>query len=367
MKTHQKHSKLTRRTNGNYAPLEICILGASCDIIESLVSIISEKLSPKFKIAYLDASHKEEKKTNFSSFTYAENSLTNISQNTTLNTYQAKIDLASFDLCFINGNHFKGENQIVLLDAKKENSIVKRIDQIDNPICFIQKVNEDVFPTLKEKFLNYKEIPLLNFNNLENIIEIILKTVKQQVIELNGLVLTGGKSTRMGSDKSKLDYFGKEHSVFLAELLEQNALKTFYSQRKNTEGKENVIEDKFIELGPFGAICSAFMHNPNKAYLVLATDLPFVDDSLIKRLISERDASKIATAIIGEDNEFPEPLICIWEPKAYPKLLAFLSQGYSCPRKVLINSNIKTIRVEEKLITNVNDRETYEKVKQQIK
>lgn len=39
---------------------------------------------------------------------------------------------------------------------------------------------------------------------------------------------------------------------------------------------------------------------------------------------------------------------------------------FSFSRKVFINSDTKTIRVEQKLITDVNDKKTFEKVKQQI-
>ena len=51
----------------------------------------------------------------------------------------------------------------------------------------------------------------------------------------------------------------------------------------------------------------------------------------------------MATAFYDSDNKFPEPLITIWEARAYPILLQFLSQGYSCPRKVLINSDIELL------------------------
>jgi len=114
------------------------------------------------------------------------------------------------------------------------------------------------------------------------------------------------------------------------------------------------IQDKFVNLGAFGAICSAFQHDPNKAWFVLATDLPFVDDNLIKLLLKYRNPQKMATAVKGRSKQFVEPLIAIYEPKAYPVLLSFLAQGYSCPRKVLINSDVEIIEVDDNLIRNIN-------------
>ena len=51
----------------------------------------------------------------------------------------------------------------------------------------------------------------------------------------------------------------------------------------------NEIHDTFLNLGPFGGICSAFQKDPNSALLVLATDLPFVSKNLIRRLLKKRN------------------------------------------------------------------------------
>ena len=73
------------------------------------------------------------------------------------------------------------------------------------------------------------------------------------------------------------------------EMLEKLNLKAYLSVRKEQKlDQDNIIEDKFIGLGPFGAICSAFQHDPNKAWLVLATDLPYVDENLIRQLLDNR-------------------------------------------------------------------------------
>jgi molybdenum cofactor guanylyltransferase len=127
-----------------------------------------------------------------------------------------------------------------------------------------------------------------------------------------------------------------------------------------------VITDKFIGLGPFGAICSAFMHNPNTAYLVVATDLPFVNQDVLELLLRQRNPKKIATAIKGKNKPFMEPLITIWEPKAYPILLSYLAQGYSCPRKVLINSDVEIVEIDDAFIQNINTPDEFEAVKKEI-
>ena len=177
--------------------------------------------------------------------------------------------------------------------------------------------------------------------------------------------MVGGKSSRMGTDKSKLNYHGKPQKEFVSALLENNNLETFYSVEQNS-GNQQEISDKFLNLGPFGGICSAFQKDPNSAWFVLATDLPFINDALIQLLLQKRNPSRVATAIKGIGNEFVEPLITIYEPKAYPILLQYLAQGYSCPRKMLINSDVEIIEVDASFIRNINTPEEFEVVKREI-
>ena len=148
-------------------------------------------------------------------------------------------------------------------------------------------------------------------------------------------------------------------------MLENHNLQTYYSVQ-NDAGNKNEIHDTFLNLGPFGGICSAFQKDPNTAWLVLATDVPFVNNKLIQLLLSKRNPSKIATAIKGKGKEFVEPLITIYEPKAYPILLQYLAQGYSCPRKMLINSDVEIVEVDDALIRNINTPEEFRAAKDEL-
>ena len=132
-------------------------------------------------------------------------------------------------------------------------------------------------------------------------------------------------------------------------------------QREAIMGYET-ITDSFAGLGPYGAILSAFRSNPDAAWLVVANDLPLMDEATLQYLADRRDASAIATTFESPFDGFPEPLITIWEPKAYAILLSFLAQGYSCPRKALRNNNVHIIKAEhpEKLM-NVNTQDELEK------
>ena len=61
-------------------------------------------------------------------------------------------------------------------------------------------------------------------------------------------------------------------------------------------------------------------------------------------------------------------MITIWEPSAYPVLLQFLAQGYCCPRKVLINSDIELLEAANPdALRNVNEPEEMKEVRKLLR
>ena len=366
LKKHKKHTNLERRDNDNFAPNEIAILGTNCGIISNLVHEISEKLS-NYKLAYFDASHaKDVAQNRLSEYTFHHQGNLQITTSGNINKFEQRLQFAQFDYVFINGNHYQGAKQILILDEEKEASVLKRLEQLDR-IQFVIKLKKDTeyFSFLEEKYPQIKNIICYTIDEVDKISNHINNLIQEKIATVKGLVLVGGQSTRMGQDKSNLDYFGKPQKIVAKQLLESNNLETFYSVQNASE-YDDEIHDKFLNLGPFGGICSAFQKDPNAAWFVLATDVPFVNDQIIKLLLNQRNPGKIATAIKGKGKDFPEPLITIYEPKAYPILLQYLAQGYSCPRKALINSEVEIVEVDDDFIRNVNTPVDFTNAKNEI-
>ena len=186
---------------------------------------------------------------------------------------------------------------------------------------------------------------------------------------LNALILVGGKSSRMGTDKSKLIYqkLPQYKTVFnlLKELFSEQNI--YYATRDTTQIQDkSYITDVYPDLGPFGAIYSAFSFDATKAWLVLAIDLPYLNIDLLKLLIKQRDNTSIATTFQGQSKKYPEPLLTIWEPKAFPSLKEKLKNNKLSLTKILKENNTKIITIADHLIQNINTKQAFLKVKNDL-
>lgn len=198
------------------------------------------------------------------------------------------------------------------------------------------------------------------------ILDFLGKRIKQ--IPLYGLVLAGGKSSRMKKDKSLLEYHGRKQTVYCFELLSRFCEQVFVSNRQDQAeliGHKTLpqIHDTFVDIGPLGGILSAMMRTPEAAWLVLACDLPFVNAVAIETLVRNRNPFKLATAYRNADERGqPEPLCAIYEPKARFRFLQFLACGTWCPRVVLAHSDAHLIAQNPAFsLDNVNNPQEYQK------
>ncbi|MDX1940426.1 MAG: NTP transferase domain-containing protein [Saprospiraceae bacterium] len=368
MKSHKKHADIARPDYGFFGRSEWAIVGTPCGNIKKLASDLIAYFSKNYKIAYVDAdhaapSHSEETYNaikNGVALEYTDKiSFHRFDTKLQFDVFQYRQWFNEMDVVLVNGNHFQAKRQIVIIDPKKEESLKKRLPQLTDVqlILFMEGVN-DIYPFLKEHLPDYSNIPTFQFSETEQIRQFLASELQKSLPPVYGLVLAGGESRRMGQDKGSIKYHGKPQRDYIADLLCNICEKTFISGRPEQQiiTSYSVLHDTFLNLGPFGAILSAFRQYPNVAWMVVACDLPMLDGATLQELLKNRNPSKIATAFQSPIEVFPEPLITIWEPKAYSILLQFLGQGYSCPRKVLINSDIALLQtLNPDALRNVNE------------
>ena len=184
---------------------------------------------------------------------------------------------------------------------------------------------------------------------------------------LHGLVLAGGQSKRMGTDKALLRYGARPQLDVCVELLGRHCDKVFVSTRRGLPRPGfAVIEDAVDGLGPIAGIVAALQHDRAAPWLVLACDLPFVDDATLAFLIAHRNPAKLATAFLSAHDGLPEPLCAIYEPAMLAALENFIAQGIHCPRKALIRSDIERLALPNpRALDNMNTAAEFEAARNQ--
>jgi molybdopterin-guanine dinucleotide biosynthesis protein A len=99
---------------------------------------------------------------------------------------------------------------------------------------------------------------------------------------------------------------------------------------------------------------------PRVAWLVMACDLPFLNDAALDHLLLERDPDSLATAFLSAHDNLPEPLCAVWEPAAAAALAEYQAGGGRCPRKFLMRHEAKLLEpLDARALDNVNTQEEY--------
>lgn len=132
-----------------------------------------------------------------------------------------------------------------------------------------------------------------------------------------GLVLCGGESTRMGIDKSLLNYHGEPQCYHVYHRLEYFCKRVFISCNQK---QEHTIQDDYEKItdevefqnkGPLTGILSAHKSVFQASLVVVACDYPLLIDSDIKLLVSAFDIYDKSVVFKNSITGFIEPLISI--------------------------------------------------------
>lgn len=172
-----------------------------------------------------------------------------------------------------------------------------------------------------------------------------------------GLILSGGRSLRMGQDKGLIPYYGKPQREYLHDLLNKICNDAYLSCKTNEDIPAflNPIEDRYNLNSPLNGILSAFEHTPSVAWLTVPVDMPMIDEQAIRFLIDHRDPKKLATCFVDSDGEKPEPLFALWEPEAFEPLKQFHAAGEFSPRKFLMEHPVSLLQPpSKKIYQNIN-------------
>ncbi|MEN9355315.1 MAG: hypothetical protein RL318_2640 [Fibrobacterota bacterium] len=176
---------------------------------------------------------------------------------------------------------------------------------------------------------------------------------------VKGLVLSGGRSSRMGMDKADIRYGLLPQTRRVMDLLSPWCDEVLASRAPGQSVPEGVPEsailrDRFLDFGPLGGILTALCHDREATWLVVACDLPLLDARTLAILMNARNPQAAATAFLDASGEFPEPLCALWEPSIRADAFLGLARGKTCPRKILMNTRTHLLPSPGQSLFNAN-------------
>jgi len=177
---------------------------------------------------------------------------------------------------------------------------------------------------------------------------------------LAGLVLAGGRSSRMQQDKAALVFGRRPQLAEAYALIAPRVARAFVSVREDQRAEPlrasyPQVVDGGAGRGPVAGILAAQALDPKAAWLVVACDLPLLDGATLDELIAGRDPARLATAFRSAHDGLPEPLCAIWEPGSAGPLSRWVASGETCPRRFLMRHDTRLLdAVRPRALDNAN-------------
>ena len=158
---------------------------------------------------------------------------------------------------------------------------------------------------------------------------------------MNGLVLAGGQSTRMGKDKAMIDYHGQPQYLHVYTLLENYCDQVFISSKEKKYPLPTILDlPQLKPLGPIAGIISAFEYEEND-WLVIAIDYPLFSDEHILQLIEPTET--IASSYFNPETGFFEPFLALYKKAFKEILMTEIKSGTNSLQTILRKNDVTKI------------------------
>lgn len=177
---------------------------------------------------------------------------------------------------------------------------------------------------------------------------------------ITGIILAGGKSSRMGKDKGLLIFNNKS---FLERSLE--ALRPLVSEIiivSNNKEHDFIgtkrVEDIFKEAGPLAGVFTGLKHSKNQKNIVLSCDIPLINTGILELLIQEEEFEIIQLESQGKTM----PLIAMYDKNCEKTFYNLLQKGERRLRFAVNQCRVKTIVLElekDKFVSNINTKDQF--------
>ena len=173
-----------------------------------------------------------------------------------------------------------------------------------------------------------------------------------------GLVLCGGNSTRMGSDKGLLKLEARTWAqtavdkfveIGIPVVLSVNAIQ--FKSYQTIFSEEQLIKDNELLNfhAPLSGVLSTHIQHPDKNIFVLACDMPLMESGIMKKLLAQFENHPGSDAYVFINGDEPEPLCGIYTAKGLASILS-LYQGNGL-RKYSMKFMLDHLTVHQTVLT----------------
>jgi molybdopterin-guanine dinucleotide biosynthesis protein A len=145
-------------------------------------------------------------------------------------------------------------------------------------------------------------------------------------MQITGIILSGGKSTRMGTDKALIQIDGKTLLDKAIETCRQVCHSILISSNHPRHEKSGckTIPDKIENCGPIGGICSCLKQSQTDWNFVISVDAAFVEAEFASFITSEIDDVE---AIVPCHNAGKEPLVALYHKSSLAEMEKMIGLG----------------------------------------
>jgi molybdopterin-guanine dinucleotide biosynthesis protein A len=188
--------------------------------------------------------------------------------------------------------------------------------------------------------------------------------------DITAIVLAGGKSSRMGTDKGFIDLNGRSFMARIIETVNPFVNKVIIvSSDPNYDvfNKKRVV-DIIPDSGPLAGIFSGLFYTESDVNLVLSCDVPLINEVVLNTLIEGYDAESDVTQL--QSNERTMPLIALYKKQCMHTCLEALKTGERRLTKVVEQLRAKTIILDsslEPLVRNINTIDELKEIRHELK
>lgn len=170
-----------------------------------------------------------------------------------------------------------------------------------------------------------------------------------------GIILAGGQSLRMGTDKAFVVYQSKpliQHALDLFTPLCNEVIISGNSP-KLAEFKVPVVADQFSQSGPLSGVYSACKAAKNDVCIIVPCDVPHVSQQLFTTLYNHLENYDAVVPRLS--NGYVEPLIACFKTNIHTKIASFLESKQYKAQDFLNTISVKYIDIaDEQQFRNIN-------------